>query len=96
MEIDKKMLEELKKLSAMPDEDIDYSDIPEVTDLVGWQPNPLFKPIKAPISAKLDKDVIAWLKMHGSLSGFLNKLCREKMFEEHQKLAQSIRPVLKP
>ena len=87
MEINKKMLEELKILKDMPDDEVDYSDIPDVTSLVGWEPNPFFKPIKAPISAKLDKDVIAWLKMHGSISGFLNKLCREKMFEEHQKLA---------
>lgn len=87
MEINKKMLEELKVLKNMPDEEIDYSDIPEVNNLVGWEPNPFFKPIKAPISAKLDKDIIAWLKMHGSVSGFLNKLCREKMMEEHQKLA---------
>ena len=90
MEINKKMLEELKTLKDMTDDEIDYSDIPEVTTLKGWQPNPLFKPIKAPISAKLDKDVIAWLKMHGSLSGFLNKLCREKMFEEHQKLVRAL------
>lgn len=84
------MLEELKVLAAMPDEEIDYSDILEVTDLTGWVQNPFFKPIKAPISAKLDKDVIAWLKMHGSVSGFLNKLCREKMFEEHQNLAHAL------
>ena len=90
MEINKKMLEELQILNGMVDDEIDYSDIPEVTTLKGWQPNPLFKPIKAPISAKLDKDVIAWLKMHGSLSGFLNKLCREKMFEEHQKLIKAL------
>ena len=90
MEINKKMLEELKILNSMADDEIDYSDMPEVTTLKGWQPNPLFKPIKAPISAKLDKDVIAWLKMHGSLSGFLNKLCREKMFEEHQKLIKAL------
>lgn len=90
MEKNKKMLEELKNLAEMPDEDIDYSDIPEVTNLVGWEPNPFFKPIKASISAKLDKDVIAWLKMHGSVSAFLNRLCREKMFEEHQMLAHSL------
>jgi uncharacterized protein (DUF4415 family) len=90
MEVNKKMLEELKALSVMPDDNIDYSDIPEITDFTGWEPNPFFKPVKAPISAKLDKDVIAWLKMHGSLSKFLNQLCREKMQEECQILAQSL------
>ena len=90
MEINKKMLEELKTLSTMPDEEIDYSDIAEVTDLVGWGANPLFKPLKAPISAKLDRDVIVWLKIHGSVSSFLNRLCREKMYEEHQRLAHAL------
>lgn len=90
MEINKKMLEELNALENISDDDIDYLDIPEVTSLIGWEPNPFFKPIKAPISAKLDKDVIAWLKMHVSISGFLNKLCREKMHEEHEKLASAI------
>jgi uncharacterized protein (DUF4415 family) len=90
MKINKNMLEELKALESMRDEDIDYSDIPEITDFTGWEPNPFFKPIKAPISAKLDKDVIAWLKIHGSVSKFLNQICREKMFEEKQKLAHAL------
>lgn len=90
MDINKKMVEELKALANMKDEDIDYSDIPEVTDFTGWEPNPFFKPVKAPVSAKLDKDVIAWLKMHGSISKFLNQICREKMQEERKELAQAI------
>ena len=84
------ILNELKALKSMNDKDIDYSDIPEITDFTGWEPNPFFKPIKASISAKLDKDVIAWLKIHGSLSKFLNQICREKMFEEKQKLVHEI------
>lgn len=84
------MVEELKALVNMKDEDIDYSDIPEVTDFTGWEPNPFFKPVKAPVSAKLDKDVIAWLKMHGSISKFLNQICRERMQEERKELAQVI------
>lgn len=90
MDINKKMVEELKALANMKDEDIDYSDTPEITDFTGWEPNPFFKPVKAPVSAKLDKDVIAWLKMHGSISKFLNQICREKMQEERKELAQAI------
>ena len=90
MDINKKMVEELKALANMNDEDIDYSDIPEIIDFTGWEPNPFFKPVKAPVSAKLDKDVIAWLKMHGSVSKFLNQICREKMLEERKELAQAI------
>ena len=84
------MKKELAHLAKMPDKDIDYSDIPEVKDFTGWEPNPFFKPIKGQVSAKLYKDVILWLKMHGSLSDFLNKLCREKMFEERQQIAHAL------
>jgi uncharacterized protein (DUF4415 family) len=90
MNTDKKMLEELKTLATLKDEDIDFSDIPEINDFTGWEQNPFFKPIKAPISAKLDKDVIAWLKMHGSISKFLNQICREKMQEEKQSIIQAL------
>jgi hypothetical protein len=38
----------------------------------------------------VDKDIIVWLKMHGSVSGFLNRLCRDKMYEEYQRLAHSL------
>ncbi|MFN7095446.1 MAG: hypothetical protein ACK4M7_08785 [Burkholderiales bacterium] len=67
MEVNKKMLEELKALSVMPDDNIDYSDIPEITDFTGWEPNPFFKPVKAPISAKLDKDVSSFLLVKADL-----------------------------
>jgi uncharacterized protein (DUF4415 family) len=90
MEVTKKMAEELTALAEMKDEDIDYTDIPEVADFKGWEPNPYFKAIKAPFSAKLDKDIIAWLKMHGSASAFLNQICREKMQEEKELIAQKL------
>ena len=46
--------------------------------------------LKAQLSAKIDKDILAWLKMHGEVSKFLNQILREKMFEERQKLANPI------
>ncbi|MBY0379441.1 MAG: hypothetical protein K2P99_03455 [Burkholderiales bacterium] len=90
MEVNNKKIEDLlKSFKNMSEEQIEYSDTPEVSSLVGWQPNPFFKPIKKPISVQLDIDIITWLKMHGSVSGFLNKVCREKMLEEYQKLAST-------
>lgn len=86
----KEMLKELKLLANIKDEDIDFSDIPEIMDFTDWKPNPFFKPIKAPISAKLDKDIIAWLKMHGPVSKFLNQICREKMQEEKQLIMRAL------
>jgi uncharacterized protein (DUF4415 family) len=74
--------EQIEYLKNLAYDDIDYSDIPAITNFTNWEPNPFFKPVKTQISAKLDKDIVAWLKMHGEVSKFLNKVLREKMLEE--------------
>lgn len=74
--------QQIQRLKRLPDAQIDFSDIPEINNLSGWQPNPFFKSVKGQLSAKIDKDVIAWLKMHGEVSKFLNALLREKMMQE--------------
>jgi len=79
--------EQVEYLKNLKDKDIDFSDIPEVTDFTNWKPNPFFKPVKVQLSAKIDKDLLAWLKMHGEVSKFLNGILREKMFDERQKLS---------
>lgn len=73
---------QLERLKKMTDSDIDFSDIPDIEDGLIWQPNPLFKALKTQITAKLDKDVVLWLKLHGDMTKFLNKICREKMIYE--------------
>lgn len=78
--------EQLDYIKNQKDEDIDYTDAPAITDFTNWHPNPFFKPVKAQISAKIDKDILAWLKMHGEVSKFLNKVLREKMLEERHLL----------
>lgn len=43
---------------------IDLSDIPEITDLTGFQLKN-WKPIKKPVSFRIDLDNLAWLKSKG-------------------------------
>lgn len=76
--------QQLEYIKNLRDEDIDYSDAPAATDFVHWETNPFFKPIKVQLSAKVDKDIFAWLKIHGKVSEFLNTLLRQKMLEERQ------------
>lgn len=84
------MTEEQKKrleaLAAMPDEQIDTSDIPEWTKEDFAQAVPLsslFKPRKEQITARIDADILAWLKSHGKgYQTYMNKLLREDMLEE--------------
>lgn len=74
--------QQIAYLKSLKDEDIDFSDIPEVSDDTDWQPNPFFKPKKVAISARIDADVLMWLKTHDNYNAFINQICREKMYAE--------------
>jgi len=76
---------ELKALSEMPDSDIDYSDIPPLTEKF-WQnavPNPFCKPVETAASVRIDSDVMAWLESQGK--GYqtrVNAILRDAMLRE--------------
>ncbi len=76
---------ELAALAAMPDDQIDYSDIPPLTDEF-WKNavrNPFYKPTKAATTVRVDADVLMWLKSKGK--GYqtrLNSILREAMLRE--------------
>jgi uncharacterized protein (DUF4415 family) len=56
------ILAELEALSAMPDDTIDLSDMPEVTDFTGWTRGKFYRPIKKQVTLRLDADLIEWFK----------------------------------
>jgi uncharacterized protein (DUF4415 family) len=53
---------ELKALAALPDDQIDTQDIPEVSDWSKAKRGLFYRPIKQQITLRLDADVIAWFK----------------------------------
>jgi uncharacterized protein (DUF4415 family) len=58
---------ELKVLAALPDDQIDTSDIPELP-LSAWKDavrGRFYRPVKQAVSLRLDADVVAWLKRPG-------------------------------
>jgi uncharacterized protein (DUF4415 family) len=73
-----------KRLDSLKDEDIDYSDIPEITDFSKfhpWEQRQMFKPVKVAVTCKLDADVVAWLKQAGrGYQTRMNAILREAMF----------------
>jgi uncharacterized protein (DUF4415 family) len=75
--------EDWERIDAVKDEDIDYSDIPEMKDLSGLRPRQvreLKKPEKVPVSCNLDADIVEWLKQDGD--GYqtrLNSILRQAM-----------------
>jgi uncharacterized protein (DUF4415 family) len=59
------MAAQLKRLARMRDEDIDTSDIPEVTDWTGAVVGRFFRPIKQAVTIRLDADVLDWFRSQG-------------------------------
>ena len=74
--------EHLALLAALPDESIDTSDIPELTD-EAWSAGVrgrFYRPVKQQITARVDADVLDWLKSEGrGYQGRMNAILRREM-----------------
>jgi len=81
-------LEDLKRLAERPDDEIDYSDIPEITDFSGFEVGKFYRPVKEAVTVRLDADVVHWLKREGK--GYqtrLNAILRREMEKSGRKAA---------
>ncbi len=56
--------EDLARLAEMSDEDIDFSDIPEMTaeDWARSVPNRFYRPVKDQVTLRLDRYVLEWFR----------------------------------
>ncbi|ALR19128.1 BrnA antitoxin family protein [Sphingobium baderi] len=73
---------ELDALQALPDSEIDYSDVPALSDdfWKGAERGRFYKPIKQQVTARLDADVLAWLKSQGKgYQARMNAILRREM-----------------
>ena len=78
--VSRKVAKELAALARMPDDQIDLTDAPEVREWRGAVVGKFYRPIKKPVTIRVDADVLAWLKRQGS--GYqtrINRLLREAM-----------------
>jgi uncharacterized protein (DUF4415 family) len=77
---------ELDELAQMSDVDIDYSDIPKTIETEVWRLaacSPLHKPVKQQLTARIDADVLAWLKSKGrGYQSRMNAILRNAMLHE--------------
>ena len=53
---------ELDVLAALPEEELDTRDMPEITDWSGARRGVLYRPVKRQITLRIDVDVIEWFK----------------------------------
>ena len=80
--IDSKQAKELRDLEKMNPSDIDLSDLPEVRDWNGAVVGKFYRPIKRPLTLRIDADVLAWLKSQGK--GYqtrINQILRSAMLD---------------
>jgi uncharacterized protein (DUF4415 family) len=56
---------DIRTIAAKRDQDIDFSDAPPVLDWSGAEIAKFYRPVKKPVTMRLDSDVIAWLKADG-------------------------------
>jgi uncharacterized protein (DUF4415 family) len=74
---------DLVRLKKLPGSEIDYSDIPELTD---EQLASAFQPNRQLVAVRLDRDVLDWLRAPGEgYTTRINKILRAVM--EHQRRA---------
>ena len=86
------------RFDALKDEDIDFSDIPDLTTIEGLTLRPrqdMYKPIKVSVNCKLDADVVAWLKSGGRgyqtrMNAILRRLMVNASMRERQSVPQSL------
>lgn len=60
---------EIEALASMPDEAIDTSDMPEITDWAGVERGRFYRPLKKSLTLRVDADVVEWFKCHGGHGG---------------------------
>ena len=72
----------LRALAARPDSEIDLSDAPEMTD-EEWknaERGHFYRPVKRQITARVDADVLEWLKSQGKgYQSRINAILRREM-----------------
>ena len=84
------LLEESKRIAAMPDEDIDLTEMPEWTDFSNAVRGKFYRPVKKQVTLRVDGDVLEWFKAkQGGKRGYqtaINAALR-KVVEDEMKRA---------
>ncbi len=79
------MWQELNALKAMPDNEIDSTDIPptQEQDWLGTERAKFYRPVKQQLTIRVDADVLAWLKSQSKgYQSRLNEILRSAMLEK--------------
>lgn len=79
---------EVEALANLPDETIDTSDVPEISDWSGARRGLLYRPVKQQITLRLDADVVSWFRANAPNGrGYQTEINR--VLREHARRALS-------
>ena len=80
----KSIKSDLKRIDAQSDQDIDYSDIPELDENFFKKARVVIPPGKKQLTLRLDADVLEWMKAQGKgYQSRINAILRA-YYEAHQ------------
>ena len=80
----KSIKSDLKRIDAQGDQDIDYSDIPELDEDFFKKARVVVPPGKKQLTLRLDADALAWMKAQGKgYQSRINAILRA-YYEAHQ------------
>ena len=79
-------LSQLAELAVLPDDQIDTTDIPEapVENWIHARRGDLYRPVKQPVTIRLDADVLTWFKENAASGGYqteINRVLRRHVAE---------------
>jgi len=76
--LSRKERDQLAKLAALPDDQIDTTDIPEAPagNWMHARRGEFYRPVKQPVTIRLDADVLAWFKEHAASGRYQTEINR--------------------
>ena len=80
----------LERLAALPDEDIDLSDQPEILDWSNAERGKFYRPVKQSVTMRVDADVLEWFKSNNAkYQSRINEVLRE--FVQQERKAKAVK-----
>jgi uncharacterized protein (DUF4415 family) len=79
---------EIDALAALPCDEIDTSDIPEIRDWSGARRGLFYRPIKRQLTLRIDADIVEWFKEQAQggkgYQTTINQALREYVDRQHE------------
>ena len=81
--------EQMATMRQKSDDEIDFSDIPEILDWSGAVRGKFYRPVKEHVTMRLDADILAWFKRnHPKYQTAINSALREYIHSLNNKVCR--------